>query len=83
MVDDARIRSEISAQVKARGADKSICPSEVARALSEDWRALMPQVRSVAAGMAAQGELHVTQGGETVNAQTASGPIRLSLPPES
>jgi len=83
MVDAARIRSEIAAQVKARGAEKSICPSEVARALSDDWRPLMPQVREVAAGMAAEGELHVTQGGETVDAGTATGPIRLSLPPVS
>jgi hypothetical protein len=83
MADDARIEEEIAAQVKARGADKTICPSEVARTLSKDWRALMPKVREVAGRMAEAGKLRVTQGGEEVDAVEASGPIRLSLPGSS
>ena len=71
------IEAEIARQVAARGAGRTICPSEVARALAADWRALMPQVRAAAAGMAARGELRVTQRGAPVDALTAAGPIRL------
>jgi stage III sporulation protein SpoIIIAA len=76
-----RIEAEVAAQVAARGAGKTICPSEVARALAGDWRGLMPQVRAVAAVMAARGEIVVTQKGVPVDAVAAKGPIRLGLPP--
>lgn len=44
-----RIAEEIIRRAMDRGVGKTICPSEVARALADDWRALMPEVRSVAA----------------------------------
>jgi hypothetical protein len=59
-----------------RGRDSSFCPSEVARALSTDWRSLMPQVRATAAMMP---EILATQSGRPVDAATAKGPIRLQL----
>ena len=74
------VEAEITAQIIARGAGKTICPSEVARALGEDWRALMPLVRGVAAEMAARGAVAVTQKGVAVEATLARGPIRLGLP---
>jgi hypothetical protein len=55
---------------------RSVCPSEVARALAADWRPLMPLVRRIAAGMA---EVAVTQGGVEVDGWEVRGPIRLSL----
>lgn len=58
-----------------RGADKSFCPSEVARALAEDWRPLMPRVRQVASGL----PLVATQRGAPVDTLTARGPIRLRI----
>lgn len=64
----------------ARGADKTICPSDVARALAAEWRPLMPRVREVAADLAARGEIVVTQRGTPVDALAANGPIRLGLP---
>ncbi len=75
----AEVAAEITAQVVARGAGKTICPSEVARALGNEWRELMPMVRCVASEMAQAGELHVTQKGVQVDALTAKGPIRLGL----
>lgn len=60
-----------------RRRDKSLCPSEVARALEpEDWQALMPEVRRVAAGMP---EIMATQNGVEVDPVTVRGPIRLRL----
>ena len=53
---DAEIRQTILALAAERGAEKTLCPSEVARALraeEETWRALMPQVRQVAQALAA------------------------------
>ncbi len=79
MLSRARIEAEITRQVTARGAGKTVCPSEVARALSEEWRELMGQVREVAAGMAQRGEIAVTQSGVPVDAVEAVGPIRLGV----
>ncbi|MEL7301900.1 MAG: DUF3253 domain-containing protein [Pseudomonadota bacterium] len=53
---------------------RSFCPSEVARAVSDDWRPLMPRVRSVAKDEG----LVATQKGERVDPVAAKGPIRLS-----
>jgi hypothetical protein len=71
-----RIRATILDLALRRGREKSLCPSEVAKALSEDWRSLMPEVRAVAAAMP---EIIATQGGMEVDPVTARGPIRLRL----
>ena len=64
-----------------RGADSSICPSEVVRQLSpQSWRERMPLVREVAAELMAEGKLRVTQGDQEVNSLTVKGAIRLRLP---
>ena len=80
MTDNA-IADEIKRLLRARAPTATICPSEVARALAPEnaaaWRALMPQVRRVAAAMAATGLLRVTQRGMPVDANLAKGPIRL------
>ncbi len=82
---DERIAAAIFALLAARAADGTICPSEVARALAGDepaWRALMPEVRRVAAALAQAGSLRVTQLGDEVDALAARGPIRLGRPLE-
>ena len=43
------IRSKMLELTEKRGPDSSICPSEVVRALYDDWRPLMDTVREVAA----------------------------------
>lgn len=81
---DERIAEALLALLDARSANATICPSEVARAIAPDdeaaWRALMPDVRRVAATLADRGEVRVTQKGEPVDASTARGPIRLGRP---
>ena len=82
-MNDQAIVATIRALLDARAPSASICPSEVARALSPEgaaWRALMPEVRRVAAQLANEGTLRVTQGSADVNARTAGGPIRLRRP---
>jgi Protein of unknown function (DUF3253) len=70
------VRAAILDLALQRGRGKSLCPSEVAKALAAEWRRLMPEVRAVAADMP---EIVATQGGKEVNPLTARGPIRLSL----
>ena len=82
-MDDARIAAKILGLLDARAATSTICPSDAARVLAFDeaaWRELMPEVRRVAAALAAQGLLRVTQQGEDVDALDARGPIRLARP---
>lgn len=79
LTDDV-IADEIVTQVLARGPGRTICPSDVARALSPDWRVLMPDVRRVAASLPC---VVATQKGRPVDADAARGPIRLGLAPSS
>ena len=72
-------RDAILALAAERGPDATFCPSEAARRMADDWRPLMPEVRRAADALAAEGRLRITQGGETVGAETARGPIRLRL----
>ena len=59
-------------------APKTVCPSEVARALApDDWRPLMDPVRDVAARLADQNRIEVTQGGQAIDIRSAKGPVRL------
>ncbi|WP_241004317.1 DUF3253 domain-containing protein [Conexibacter sp. SYSU D00693] len=78
------LEAVIREHVERRGAGRTVCPSEVARAVGGDgderWRPLMPAVREAAAAMARRGEIAVTQRGEPVDALDARGPIRLGLP---
>ncbi|APX13829.1 hypothetical protein BWR18_10835 [Tateyamaria omphalii] len=74
------MRAAILEAVHARGAGKTICPSEVARALADDWRPLMGEVRRVAECLAAEGALVVMQKGRVVDVAQARGPVRLGVP---
>ena len=74
------LRAAILDLLARRGAGKSICPSEVARAVRADWRPLMGSVRAEAAAMVTEGLIEVTQKGVVVAPETARGPIRLRLP---
>ena len=80
---DEQIAETILRLLDARAADNTICPSDAARALAGDevaWRALMPEVRRVAAALVARGRLRVTQHGEDVETLAVRGPIRLGHP---
>ncbi len=76
------IDATIVGLLEARGAGKSICPSEAARALAgvQAFRPLMEPVRARARRMAEHGALEILQGGEVVDGASARGPIRLRLP---
>jgi len=78
----ARIRATLQRLASLRGTVASFCPSEVARALTCNWRPLMPRIRSVASDMIAEGALEATQRGVVVEGSilAVKGPIRLRAP---
>ena len=77
---DAAIAAAIERLLAARRPGATICPSDAARALAADeatWRALMPEVRRVAAALARAGRVRVTRGGVEIDALAGRGPIRI------
>jgi uncharacterized protein DUF3253 len=78
-VTDAQIETAILELLRARDPGKTICPSDAARALADDFRPLMDRVRGVARDLVARGQLEVTQSGRVVDIDTARGAIRLRL----
>ncbi|GAA2994703.1 DUF3253 domain-containing protein [Actinokineospora diospyrosa] len=62
------------------GADSSICPSDAARAVAEDWRPLMARAGEVARELARAGEVQVTQRGAVLDPDGEwRGPIRIRV----
>lgn len=84
-IDEAALEEEIRARITARGAGKSICPSEVARSLAGDdpqrWKQLMPAIRRASVRLARAGELRILRKGKPVDPEDFKGVYRLaSLP---
>lgn len=75
---DRQLEDKIRALLDARSRDSTICPSDVARAMSDDdWRELMEPVRRAARRLVDAGEVEITQKGTVVDPSTAKGPIRI------
>lgn len=77
-VTEQDIAAVLRRLAKDRRPDKTFCPSEAARLLSDDWRPLMADVRRVAGKIG----LRATQKGRVVHPVTARGPIRLAHKPD-
>jgi Protein of unknown function (DUF3253) len=75
------VREEILRLAAARGHERSICPSEVARALAggeeSAWRPLMGPVRRAAASLARDGKIEILRKGKVVPPEAMRGVIRL------
>ena len=87
---DQQLEQAILDLLKQRGRDKTICPSEAARAVAasthpdrpedpQHWQPLMEPARAAARRLVAANRIVITQGGHTVDPSTAKGPIRLRL----
>lgn len=64
----------------ARGNNKTICPSEVARTLwPTEWRKHMEEVRSAAFTLRDEGKVKILQKGEEVLHTEVKGPIRIRI----
>ncbi|WP_288253949.1 DUF3253 domain-containing protein [uncultured Hydrogenophaga sp.] len=67
-----------------RGLDKSICPTEAARALAghpqdESWRRSLAPVKLAAQRLARAGRIEILRKGKPVDPETLHGVIRLRL----
>ncbi|MCA3369251.1 MAG: DUF3253 domain-containing protein [Roseomonas sp.] len=61
-----------------RGPEKSMCPTDVARAVSaENWRPLLGAVRKVAADLARDGKIEILRKGKPISPDEIKGVIRL------
>lgn len=82
--DDAAIETTMLDLVAERGADKTVCPSEVARALGgphpDGWGPLMQPVRRIAVRLARAGRIAILRKGKPVDPDDFRGVYRLSLP---
>ncbi len=83
--DDYEIELTLVRLVTDRGADKTVCPSEVARALGgphpDGWGPLMQPVRRQAVRLMKQGRIAILRKGKVVaDPDDFRGIYRLSLP---
>lgn len=73
----------IVALATERGADKTICPSEVARHIGgqdgKDWRPLMAKIRERAVKLARVGSIDIKKGGDLVDLNNFSGIYQISI----
>ena len=83
MTDHEAVAAELLRQTTERGPAKSICPSEVARALApeeEAWRRLLGPVRATAIRLAREGRVEVLRKGKPVDPEGGiRGVIRLRI----
>ena len=78
---DERLERTILDLTGARGPDRSICPSDAARAVGgDDWRDLMARTRAVARDLARRGRVEVTSRGRVLSPDdTWHGPVRIRV----
>jgi hypothetical protein len=78
------IAAEILRLTAACGPGRSICPSDVARALAGGeegpWRPLMGAVRQAALGLQREGRVEILRKGKPVPSEEVRGVIRLRAP---
>ncbi|MEO0721789.1 MAG: DUF3253 domain-containing protein [Pseudomonadota bacterium] len=78
---DNPVRDAILSLTETRGIGKTICPTEAARAVSEDkWRKLLPDVRVEAVRLAKAGDIAIYRKGKPVDPDAFKGVYRLGLP---
>jgi len=76
----ADIPAAILSVAKQRGAEKSTCPSEIARMLfPDDWRNHMKDVVEAAVDLHHQNKVSITQKGLPISVDHIKGPIRIKI----
>jgi hypothetical protein len=81
---DAELEETMLRLVRERGADKTVCPSEAARAVGGDhpdgWGPLMQPIRRIAVRLMKEGRLVITRRGRPVDPDDFRGVYRLTVP---
>lgn len=74
------LSSAILTVATQRGAEKSTCPSEIARMLFPgDWRKHMAEVVHAAVDLHQQNKVTITQKGRAIDVKHIKGPIRIKI----
>ena len=78
-VSEQQLREAILTLARERAPDKTICPSDAARAVGgDDWRELMEQARDLSRDLAKAGDVEIMQRGEVIDPDADwRGPIRI------
>ena len=76
---DKALEEAILNLLTKREKSATICPSEAARVITEDWQSMMERSRRAARRLVAAGKLEILQEGRRVDPSSAKGPIRLRL----
>lgn len=80
------IETNMLSLITERGPEKTICPSDVARAITgnhpDHWGPLMLPIRKIAVRLAGEGRLVVYRKGKPVDPAAFKGVYRLGLPRE-
>jgi hypothetical protein len=74
---DRALEAAILELLDQRRRGGTICPSEAARMVLEDWRPAMERTRRAARRLVAAGEVVLLQGGRVVDPSRAKGPLRI------
>jgi hypothetical protein len=75
-----RIADKILSMAAERGPDKTICPSDVARAMfPADWRKHMDEIRREAIALQKANKVTITQKGFRIDTDHIKGPIRIKI----
>ena len=73
----------ITTLARQRGADKTICPSEVARHVAgpkdDDWRPLMDPIKAVAIDLAHAGRIAIKQSDNLADPDRLTGIYRIAI----
>lgn len=84
--DPSSLEATLLGLVAARGPDKSVCPTEIARAFCAEpgpdaWRRHLTAVRRAAVRLAEAGRIDILRKGKPVPPAEARGVIRLRIRP--
>lgn len=83
---NSQLEQAMLAQAAERGPEKTLCPSDVARAIGgshpDGWGPLMQPIRRIAVRLAKEGRLVITRKGRPVDPDDFRGVYRLGLPRE-
>lgn len=79
-MSDNDVAEVIIRMATERGPGKTICPSEVARAMfAQNWRNHMNEIRDTAIKLQQQGKVSITQKGVEISVEDIKGPIRIKI----
>ncbi|RFC65119.1 DUF3253 domain-containing protein [Fulvimarina endophytica] len=83
-IDSDEIARTILTLCAERGPDKTVCPSEVARAIAgsdeKRWRRLMPTIRHQSIRLADKARIVIRRKGRVVDPHAFKGIYRLAIP---